>query len=181
MGKTKQLLPFGKTTLLGEVVSNARCSMLYEVIVVLGYHADEINKAIDFSGTKVVLNHGYAQGQSSSIVIGLENVSPDCDAAMFLLCDQPFITCSVIDLLVEAFKGESDHSIVIPCFNGKQGNPVIIGRSLFDILMSLSGDTGARVLFSEFEDSILKVPVNNHAVLIDVDTKDDYNKIKRFF
>ena len=35
MGKTKQLLPLGKTTILGQVVQNARKSALHEIIVVL--------------------------------------------------------------------------------------------------------------------------------------------------
>ncbi|MCD4720195.1 MAG: nucleotidyltransferase family protein [Desulfobacula sp.] len=176
MGKTKQLLPFGKNTLLGQVVQNAGESTLHEIIVVLGHCADEIEKVIDFSGAKVVRNTAYSKGQSTSLIKGLENVSSICDAAIFLLGDQPLVTAAIINRLIDAFE-TSNTPIVIPYCNGKRGNPVIIATSLFYRLKSLSGDTGPRVLFDEFKDSILKVSVPDEAILIDVDTKDDYEKL----
>jgi len=177
MGKIKQLLPFGKTTLLGQVIQTARESALHELIVVLGHCADEIEQAIDLSGTKVVRNIAYSKGQSTSLIKGLETVSPVCDAALFLLGDQPLVTAAIINRLIDAFE-TSDAPIVIPYCNGKRGNPVIIARPLFHRLTSLSADTGARALFDEFKESILNVSIPNDAILIDVDTIDDYEKLK---
>lgn len=181
MGKTKQLLPFGKNTLLGQVIQNARESALHEIIVVLGHRADEIEQVIDVSGTKVVRNPDYLNGQSTSLIKGLENVSPLCNAAMFLLGDQPLVTAAIINKLIAALQ-ISPAPIVIPYCNGIRGNPVIIARPLFHRLESLSGDTGPRVLFDEFKDDILKVPVSDEAILVDVDTKEDYEDLlcKRF-
>ena len=176
MGKTKQLLPFGEKTLLGQVIQNAGESELHEIIVVLGHRADEIEQAINFSGTKVVRNTAYSKGQSTSLIKGLENVSSICDAAMFLLADQPLVTAAIINMLIDKFK-TSNAPIVIPYCNGIRGNPVIIGSPLFHRLNSLSGNTGARALFNEFKESILKVPISNEAILVDVDTKDDYEKL----
>lgn len=176
MGKTKQLLPFGKNTLLGQVVQNAGESKLHEVIVVLGYNGDKIAKVIDLSGAKVVRNTAYSKGQSTSLIKGLENVSPICDAALFLLGDQPLVTTAIINKLIDAFK-TAGAPIVIPYCSGKRGNPVIIARSLFHRLNSLSGDTGPRALFDEFKDDILKVSISDEAILIDVDTEDDYKNL----
>ncbi len=177
MGQTKQLLPFGKNTLLGQVFQNAGESALHEIIVVLGHNGDEIEKVIDFSGARVIRNIGYSKGQSTSLIKGLENVSSICDAAIFLLGDQPLVTAAIINRLIEAFE-TSSAPIIIPYCNGKRGNPVIIARSLFHRLKSLTGDTGPRVLFDEFKKSILKVSIPDKAILIDVDTKDDYKKLK---
>ena len=176
MGKTKQLLPLGKTTILGQVVQNARKSALHEIIVVLGHRADEIEQAVDFSGTKIVRNTAYEKGQSASLIKGLENISSVCDAAMFILGDQPLITAAVFNKLIDAFK-TTDTPIIIPYFLGIRGNPVIIAKPLFHRLKALTGDTGPRVLFDEFKESILKVPVSDEAILIDVDTKNDYEKL----
>ena len=41
-GSAKQLLPFGDTTLLGQVVRNANSSGLERLIVVMGLRADEL-------------------------------------------------------------------------------------------------------------------------------------------
>jgi len=176
MGRLKQLMPFGKTTLLGQVVQNACSSALHEIIVVLGYRAEKIESAIDFSGTKVVRNTAYPKGHSTSLIKGLETVSSPCDAALFLLGDQPLIHASIIDILIEA-SNTSSAQIIVPHYNGLRGNPVLITRSLFPRLEALTGDTGPRVLFKEFKDRLLKVPVFDNAILMDVDTMDDYDKL----
>ncbi|SDU34751.1 nucleotidyltransferase family protein [Desulfobacula phenolica] len=176
MGKTKQLLPFGETTLLGRVIQNARDSRLHEIIVVLGHNAGKISRSIDFEGTRVTRNTAYANGQSTSLIKGVEAVSSDCDAAMFLLADQPLVTAAIINRLADAFE-TGTAPIVIPYCNGKRGNPVIIARPLFYRLASLSADTGARVLFEEFKDVILKVSVPDKAILVDVDTPADYQTL----
>ena len=62
MGTTKQILPFGSTTLLGQVVRNAQKSALYDTIVVLGHNADQIRKTVDLSSTTIAMNPGYAGG-----------------------------------------------------------------------------------------------------------------------
>jgi len=176
MGKTKQLLPFGDTTLLGQVVKTARKSALHEIIVVLGYRADKIRQALDLSHTKTVLNREYKKGQSTSLIKGLEIISPVCDAAMFLLGDQPLVSVAIINQLIHAFE-TSRALITIPCYNEKRGNPVTIARPLFPRLKSLSADTGPRILFNEFKPQILKVPIPDKAILVDVDTMVDYKKL----
>ncbi len=179
MGKTKQLLPFGKTTLLGQVIQTALDSKLHDIIVVLGHDADKVSQTIDLTSLKTTLNVDHRKGQSTSLIKGLEMVSSQCDAAMFLLGDQPLITPAIINTLVDTFE-TARASIVIPYFNGRRGNPVIIARSLFHRLKSLSADTGARVLFDEFKESVVKVPVQDKAVLIDVDTREDYKNLNRY-
>ncbi|MBU1342998.1 MAG: nucleotidyltransferase family protein [Proteobacteria bacterium] len=176
MGKTKQLLPFKGTTLLGQVIQHARASALHEIIIVLGHCADKIKKTLDLSGTTVVINNAFAKGQSTSLIAGLESISPLCDAAMFLLGDQPLVSAAIIDRLIDA-SNTSDAPIVIPYCNGRRGNPVIIARPLFSRLKALSADTGARQLFDAFKKSILSVSVQDEAILTDVDTLDDYEKL----
>jgi len=176
MGKTKQLLPFGKTTLLGQVIKNAKESALDEIIIVLGHKADKICQALDFSRTKIVINKKYSEGQSTSLIKGLENISQSCDSAMFILGDQPLVTAPIINTLINAAE-TSDAPIIIPYYQDKRGNPVTLARKMFHRLKSLSSDTGARVLFDEYKNSILKVQIPDKGILIDVDTMDDYKRV----
>ncbi len=176
MGETKQLLPFKDKPILDHIIQNAIQSKFHEIIVVLGHDANKIKQAIDFSGTKTVMNNNYLKGQSASLIKGLENISPVCDAAMFLLGDQPLVTPSTINSIIKAFS-TSNAPITIPYYNNIRGNPVIIAKSLFHELKLLSGDTGPRVLFKKFEKSILKVPVADNTIFIDVDTQADYVKL----
>ena len=176
MGKTKQLLPFEGTTLLGQVIKNAKKSALHEIIIVLGHKADKISQTLNHSKIKIVRNKDFLKGQSTSLIKGLENVSIDCDAAMFILGDQPLVKAPVINTLINAFE-TSSAQIVIPYYKERRGNPVTLARSIFDSLTSLTDDRGARALFDEFKESILKVQIPDSGILIDVDTMDDYERL----
>jgi molybdenum cofactor cytidylyltransferase len=176
MGKTKQLLPYKNKPILEHVIINARQSNLHEIVVVLGHCASEIQNSIDLSGIKTVINSEYSKGQSTSLIKGLENISSFSDAAMFFLGDQPLVKKTAINIIIKAFKS-SNQPVAIPYYNNIRGNPVIIARSLFHELQSLSGDTGPRILFKKMPSSILAVPVSDKAILMDVDTKEDYKKL----
>ena len=176
LGRTKQLLPFRGSTLLGRAMENAAASDLYELIVVLGHEADRIMQSLDFSGMKTVINKAYSKGQSTSLIKGLGAVSPSCAGALFLLADQPLVTPDMINRLIRAFQ-DSGAPLVIPFYRGSRGNPVLVARPLFPRLLSLSADTGARALFDEYQASILKVEFETDAVLVDVDTAQDYKAL----
>jgi molybdenum cofactor cytidylyltransferase len=180
MDSIKQLLPFKGKTILDHVIANAKKSLLYEIILVLGYSSDKVKQEIDCYGDsfniKIVINNDFLKGQSDSLKKGLKNLSGNCDGAMFLLGDQPLVTDIIINKLIYAFES-SDLPIIIPFCNGKRGNPVIIAKPLFSRLESLTGDTGPRVLFKEFEHGILKVPVADKAIFKDIDTKEDYERL----
>lgn len=176
MGQPKQLLPFGTTTLLGQVVKTAAASALSQIIVVLGYKAEHIVQHLDLSRADIVINTEYAQGQSTSLIKGLEKVFSDCDAAMFLLGDQPLVTVDIINRLINAHE-TANALITIPYCDGQRGNPVIIARPLFQNLAALSADTGARAVFDAFKESILPVLISDPAILFDVDTMEDYEHL----
>ncbi|MCK5098765.1 MAG: nucleotidyltransferase family protein, partial [Desulfobacteraceae bacterium] len=120
MGSIKQLLPFRGKAILDHVIANAHKSALHEIILVLGYCSDKIKRELDLAGIKFVINKEYQKGQSGSLKKGLENVSINCDGAMFLLGDQPLVTDTIINKLIYAFE-TSDLPVVIPYCNGKRG------------------------------------------------------------
>lgn len=176
MGQTKQLLPFGATTMLGQVVQTARTSNLDPLIVVLGHAAAEIQENTDLSGTQVVINHRFGEGQATSLQAGLSAIQRSCSGAMFLLADQPLIDHQIVNALIRAWQ-TCDRQIMIPLCNGIRGNPVIVGRDLFNELSRISGDHGARALFDAHRDKIEKIEIGTAAILTDVDTKEEYRRL----
>ena len=177
MGCPKQLLPYKQTTILGKVIETAKKSILDEVAVVLGHRARQIQKEIDFSGTKVLVNAEYTLGQSTSVKAGITHMTKGADAAMLLLGDQPTVDEAVINTLIQAFR-RSLSPIVVPVYEGRRGNPVVIGRALFDELKSsLAGDSGARILFSKYPDKIQLVSVSSGNIHFDVDVMEDYRRL----
>jgi len=173
---TKQLLTFAEKPILQHVVDAARSSNLSKLIVVLGYKATEIRQTIDLSEAEIVVNQFYETGQGGSIRIGLSIVPEHHKAALFLLGDQPLISDRVINSILLCFE-TTKAPIVIPTFNGERGNPVLIAKPLFGRLFKLSGDSGGRELFDEYADVINYIEVDDEAILTDVDTQEDYNRL----
>ncbi|UCD58370.1 MAG: nucleotidyltransferase family protein [Candidatus Hydrogenedentota bacterium] len=173
----KQLLPFRGKTILGQIVESALSSSLCEVIAVLGHAAEQIRQVVDFGDAKVVVNREHEQGQSTSLQAGLSAVCDQSAAVMFILGDQPLISAEVIDTLIEGYYPQRA-PLVIPTFRGKRGNPVIVGRSLFHRLQSLTGDVGARALFEEYAEQIKEIEIENECIRFDIDTWEDYAKLK---
>ncbi len=54
-----------------------------------------------------------------------------------------------------------------------------MSSSLFQDIKELSGDTGGRAIFDIYRNDILKVPVQDHNILIDIDTIEDYNALTK--
>jgi molybdenum cofactor cytidylyltransferase len=95
---------------------------------------------------------------------------------MFLLGDQPLVDGPVLKKLIRA---ATRKSIVIPTFKGKQGNPVTFGRDFFPELDRLTNDIGGRALFRNHAEKIIPVPVETRAILMDLDTPEDYHWLCR--
>ncbi len=175
MGHPKQLLPWSGTTILGQVIKQARNSVLSPLVLVLGHRAEFIIQYLDLKHVQVVINSGYMHGQSSSLRTGVMNLPSNIDAALFLLGDQPMISVHIIDSIVYAYKN-NPVSLVIPVCKNKRGNPVLIDRTIFPRLMQLQGDTGARILFDEYANFLLELEFQDQSILIDIDTWEDYQK-----
>ncbi len=173
MGMPKPLLRFGETTFLEQVLSILRQSHVDRSTVVLGARAEMIRASVDLSGVGVVVNEDYSKGQLSSLIKGLNNLPSDTDAMLLCLVDHPFVTAEIVNRLIRTFR-ETRRSIVLPVFNGRRGHPALFARSLFDELANAPQDKGARHVVSSNEDKILEVNVPDRAVLMSVDTPQDY-------
>ena len=71
-------MPFGQSTIVEQAVDNLLGSAVDEVIVVVGYKAEDVTKAIAAKSIKLVINPDYEQGMSTSIIAGLKLVSVRC-------------------------------------------------------------------------------------------------------
>lgn len=172
MGCVKQLLPLQRRTLLEHVLETVRNSQVEEIILVLGHAADAIRRQIPLDGIRVVVNEAYQEGMSTSLKKGISASDPHAEASIIVLADQPFVRADTIDLLISQFRKQKPE-IVIPIHNGSRGNPVILRRSVFPELMQLSGDMGCRAIFASHSENILKVPVDDPGVVLDLDTEAD--------
>jgi molybdenum cofactor cytidylyltransferase len=179
MGEVKQLLRFGERMLLEQVLDNVRGSRVDEVVLVLGYAAEAIMECVPRKNVKVVINNDYREGMGTSLRAGLSAVSPQIDAALIVLADQPMVRPATLNLLMHQYR-ESKGQIIVPMYKGFRGNPVLLDRSVFPEVMALRGDVGCRAIFGNHLDAIVKVPVMDVGVLLDLDSQADIERLKRF-
>jgi len=180
-GRSKQLLKLKDRYLIEWVLGAALGSSLNAVVLVLGHDHQAIIKAL---GTKVAhpkltveINPDYRGGQSTSLKAGLSSISKSFGSAMFLLGDQPLITAGFIDRMLDQFK-LSEKEICVPVCKGQRGNPVIFLRPLFDDLMQVSGDIGARNIIRNNSERTQYLEIDDPLYFSDIDTVEDLEHLQ---
>lgn len=176
MGRPKLELPFGDSTILEQTVGNLLNSKVDELIVVLGYRAEELASRIAKYPLKIVVNPHYERGMSTSIIAGLNGIHPMAEAVMIALADQPLVDYKLIHMLMAEFQ-ESGKGIVIPLYRGKRGHPVIFSIKYKAEFLQLTGDTGGRQIINDHPDDVLEVSVDSDSVIIDIDAWNDYAQL----
>lgn len=169
MGKLKQLMPMGDGTMLEQTLDNLLGSKVTEVIVVLGYKAEEVTKRLSGRPVKVVVNPLYRKGMGTSIAAGLKFVDSQAQAVMLVMGDQPYVDSPTIDRLIDAFSSNKK-GIAIPTHNGQRGHPLIFAKKYQALLYALSGDIGGREIIKQNPEDVLEVPVDCEGIVIDIDT-----------
>jgi molybdenum cofactor cytidylyltransferase len=174
MGQPKQLMPLGKTTILEQTISNFLNSEAKQVIVVLGHLAEDMMGLVAGRPVTVVVNPAYRQGMGTSLACGLGLVSDKAQGVMLALAEQPFIGPGTINQLIET-SGAHSKGIVIPCYGGRRGHPVIFATKYKEELLGLRGDVGGREIIARHPGDVLEVAVDCEGVITDIDTLDSYN------
>ena len=181
MGNLKQLLPVAGMPLVERTLTAALESRLDRLVLVLGYRASEIERALGAvsrnSRLTIVHNRHYREGISSSLVAGVEEIAHSHDHGMILLADMPFIDGRVIDLLIESYLN-SRLPIGAVKVGERAAHPVVFRRDLFFELKALTGDVGARPLLKKYGDRVCLITPGAGYDNRDIDTQQDYRNFK---
>lgn len=173
LGRPKQLLPLGDSTLLGTVLDTARACAFDQLVVALGGAVDEVRAAVDLEGCEVAENPDYGEGCSSSIAAAMAIVDPRADALVLMLGDQPGVTAETVAALLD---GRGDAPLAVCRYDDGRGHPFAFAREVFGDLSALHGDKAVWKLLERRPGSVTEVPVPG-PVPRDVDTWDDYETV----
>lgn len=176
MGRTKQLLPWGQTTVLGQTLRNLKSSATHDILVVSGHEAAAIEAIAAAEGVPCLYNPSYESGEMlSSLKRALQHLPGDRSAVLVMLADQPMIPPETIDRLLHAY-WQGYGQLLAPEFNGVRGNPVLIGRAHFAELLELPPGAAPRALLERHQASLHLLPVQTDAILRDLDRPEDYRR-----
>jgi CTP:molybdopterin cytidylyltransferase MocA len=174
MGTDKPLLMYRGRTFLENIISALREAGIRRLVVVLGHHAELIQKSIDLSPVEVVVNRDYRFGQTSSLQAGLHVLAANKpDGVVLCLVDHPVISADTVQKLIQSFRS-TGRPVVIPQLNGEHGHPVLVGREVFSEIAALGPGQGADIVIHRQRPQTEFVEVTDPGILIDVDDPESY-------
>jgi molybdenum cofactor cytidylyltransferase len=143
------------------------------VVIVLGAHAGRIRAAIPADARITIIeNPNYADGQLSSLKVGLDVLASEASAAMVHLADHPLVTGATYLSVAQAYR-RTRAAIVIARHVGRRGHPAIFDRSIFPELLAAPLTQGARAVVNATPARIVYTDVDDPGVALDLDTPDD--------
>lgn len=176
MGKdNKMSLLFQGKPIVHHVIDQLKDSDAYELIIV----TSEVSIGL-FPERKVVLNERYESGMTSSIQVGLRAASPETEGYMICLGDQPLIKTDHYNQIIRAFEENlksNPNAIVIPSFEGQNGNPVIFSTSYFKAILTHPESEGCKKIVQQNRSHLYRVELASNSILKDIDTPSDYEQI----
>jgi molybdenum cofactor cytidylyltransferase len=178
---TKLVAKLDGKPIVRRVVEAALATKARPVVVVTGYARDSVEGAVADLDVSLAFNPKFASGLASSLKAGLAATPRDVVGALVLLGDMPWIEPGLSDALIDAFLAREGALAAVPSREGRRGNPVLLGRGLFEAAMRLTGDEGARRLIGVLgEGELVEVEASNMGVMFDVDTPSDLATARRF-
>jgi len=177
-GRPKALLELGGVPLVMRQLIALSGAGVDEVAVVLGHHAAAVEAAVRSFPITLVHNPSPDDGQASSVRLGLRALSPQLDAVLVALADQPLIDAPDITALIGAYKQRGDAAMVVPRVTAddgeaRPGNPVIFDAALREQWLAGAADLACRKWRQANPQRVRWFDTANSHYRVDIDTADD--------
>jgi molybdenum cofactor cytidylyltransferase len=146
-----------------------------ESISVLGFYADQIMPLAE-QYSRVVINQQAEEGHASSVRLGLESLHTNFDLLLIALVDQPRITQTSLELLIDALEGQGDEiDALVPLCQGQRGNPIVMRRRAVLEILNTPVQT-PRQWLDQYPKRVCFYETQQDAFIADVDTLDDLQR-----
>jgi molybdenum cofactor cytidylyltransferase len=167
----------GSLTVLGTTLRQAIASQLPVVVVTTEALADVARHSVAARDVILVPEVGSASsialGMGYSIAVGV-GARPHAGGWLVLPGDMPQVQPQTLQRVAREL---AHHAVVYAQYKGRRGHPVGFSGELYSELVALSGDEGARRVIARYPAFALNV--DDPGVLVDVDTVDDLDSVRR--
>ncbi len=178
MGQPKVLLPWDDSTLIETVITRLIMARLDEIVVVVGHHAEAVERILADWPVRLVRNPNYAQGEMlSSVQVGLRALPETVAAALIVMGDQPMLDARALVNILGAY-AEGRGEIVVPTYRGQRGTPVLFARRFWPELLAQKGGR-PRDVVQQHPESVAEAEVPNDSILRDLDTPEQYRQERK--
>ena len=175
IGENKLAKKIQGVPLIKHSVKNILASSVDELIIVLGYQKEIIEKLIDKNNKiKCVFNKDFESGMASSIKTGIDNLSDKTEAFFICLGDMPMVNHDIYNQLI---KSKDNKEIIVPTYKEQQGNPVLFDKSMKEKVLDIRGDVGAKKILELNKDKILNLEINDQNITKGFNTQGDFSSL----
>lgn len=170
----KALLQLDDSNFMCEIITGMRSAGLSHIVVVLGFHAEEIRPEVP-NDVEIAVNPNPEKDMLSSLLTGLGMAGEDHSGALIALVDYPLVKKTTYTALVEEHR-RAPGCIISPVYDNHGGHPVIFPRVLFDELATAPLNIGARHVVRANPEKRRFVSVDDPGIRIDINTPELYDK-----
>jgi len=176
MDAFKPMLKIGSITIAQRVILTLKQAGVDLIVVVTGKNAEQLEKHLVHMDVVCLRNERYAETQMfDSAGIGLEYIKERCDRVLFTPVDVPLVKAGTIKTML------SDESpLCVPVHGGKEGHPLMLSSRLIPRILEYRGDGGLAQAIKNCGCEKRLIRVDDEGVLLDIDTREDYNELLSF-
>ena len=181
MGSPKALLDFLGVPFVVRILEALEALEVKTRVVVLGPDAQRVVPVIATHECMIVENPEPETGPIASLRGALRALQPLLPTAVLVWpVDLPHVRVSTVERVMEAYRRDPNQ-VIVPTFAERRGHPVIWGSGLFAELLENEAATreGARAVLHAHEREVVSVPVDDPAVIDQVNTPRDYERLVR--
>lgn len=209
MGTPKPLLPLGSRSLIERVVETVSRAGVNDIVIVTGHEPETLARALSRLPVRTAHNPQYDLGMFSSVRAGVAALRPDVEAFFVLPADCPLVRTQVLERLIDEFRAaretvtdatrdtangavchtpgrtsahasRSAPGIFHATCCGLRGHPPLLANHYRGALLDTSPNDNLRSFFLRHAEDEVEVEVEDLTILFDMDTPDDYARLRRF-
>jgi CTP:molybdopterin cytidylyltransferase MocA len=187
MGTPKLLLDVGGQTVLARLLAALGDAGVADRWVVVHPEDAEIRAEVERHGGRPLVPETPPPDMRASAAFGLStirkmfearNETPPIDAPWLLVpADHPVLFAEIVTTLLAA-ACENAGRILIPTYRGRSGHPTVFAWRHALEVDTIPPDMGLNWLVRQHSGDVVEVPVEDEGVLLDLDTPEDYERLK---
>lgn len=160
-GSLSQLTEIDSLTVAERVVVNFQRLGIKDIVMITGYRAEQVEKALRRFGITFLRNENYESAQMlDSAKLGLRYLRERCGKVLFCPVDVPFFMEDTVKRLLET-SGE----FILPVCQEQPGYPVCIDGPLIPTILEYQGNQGFQGALTAVDVEPVYLPVQDEGVL----------------
>ncbi|MFH1418920.1 MAG: nucleotidyltransferase family protein [Planctomycetota bacterium] len=185
MGRPKQLLPYGESTILDAALDGILESTVDGLVIVANPEVERFLGGDLPERCHVAVNNDPDSEMLASVQLGLATIKDEFDPAptdgiMVLLADQPQVTGGTITTCVETYRlPKSPPGILIATYQGHRDHPTIFSWKLIREVADWPPDRKLNELAQQHADAVRELRITTGPLPIDVNTPEDYDRLRQ--